>query len=277
MAIRIARKLAVPLAVLALAACSSPEEIGDKVGVKQDAATPAGGATARAGVAADAEARSVKEETDLYQFELAWPKEVSAIPALAARLEAVGKASRKQLIDDAQDQQEAAKENKFPYRALSYGEQWKVVANLPGWLSLTEDVYSYTGGAHGNYGRDSLVWDKAAGEGHSGIDLFASPEVLQSALGDRLCDALDAERLRKRGADYVSSGIDEFDQCPGISDATVIVGSSNKQTFDRIRIYFGPYVAGPYAEGDYELTFPVDANVLDAVKPAYRSAFSIKR
>jgi hypothetical protein len=57
----------------------------------------------------------------------------------------------------------------------------------------------------------------------------------------------------------------------------VIVGSSNGRTFDRIGVWFGPYLAGPYAEGAYELNFPVDAAVLGAVKPAYRSAFSVKR
>ena len=40
--------------------------------------------------------------------------------------------------------------------------------------------------------------------------------------------------------------------------------------FDRLSVYFGPYVAGPYAEGDYELDFPVTASVLDAVKPRLR-------
>ena len=34
------------------------------------------------------------------------------------------------------------------------------------------------------------------------------------------------------------------------------------------------YVAGPYAEGSYEFTFPVDSAVIDAVKPEYVAAFS---
>ena len=56
--------------------------------------------------------------------------------------------------------------------------------------------------------------------------------------------------------------------------ATVLVGSSNGKTFNRIGVWFGPYVAGPYAEGAYELTFGVDKAILDAVKPAYKAAFS---
>ncbi|WP_305098203.1 DUF4163 domain-containing protein [Croceibacterium aestuarii] len=277
MPIRIAPSLAVPLALLALAACSSPEEIGDKVGAKQDSAAAGGSATASAQADAKGGAHAVKEETDLYQFEMSWPQQAGNLPALAARLKAEENKARQKLKEEAEEDRQSAKDNDYPFRKHSWVEEYKVVADLPGWLSLTDDFYSFSGGAHGNYGRSSLVWDKAASEGHEGIDLFASPEVLQAALGRTLCDALDAERLKKRGADYVSSGIDEFDACPGLDEATIIVGSSNGKTFDRVGIYFGPYVAGPYAEGDYELDFPVDAEVLDAVKPAYRSAFSIKR
>ena len=42
-------------------------------------------------------------------------------------------------------------------------------------------------------------------------------------------------------------------------------------------MWFGPYVAGPYVEGHYELDFPMTPAMLEAVKPAYRSAFSAKR
>ena len=61
-----------------------------------------------------------------------------------------------------------------------------------------------------------------------------------------------------------------FDECQKVADATVLAGSSNGKAFDRIGIWFGPYVAGPYAEGAYELNFPVDAKVRAAVKAAAR-------
>jgi hypothetical protein len=67
-----------------------------------------------------------------------------------------------------------------------------------------------------------------------------------------------------------------FNSCPPISDATVLVGSSTGRAFDRIGIWFGPYVAGPYSEGAYELDFPVDAAVLRAVKPQYAGAFAAR-
>ena len=69
---------------------------------------------------------------------------------------------------------------------------------------------------------------------------------------------------------------DMFDECIDPVAETVILGSSNGQSFNRIGILVPPYEAGPYAEGDYEVTVPVTSAVLAAVKPEYRSSFSAK-
>jgi hypothetical protein len=42
-------------------------------------------------------------------------------------------------------------------------------------------------------------------------------------------------------------------------------------------VWFGPYVAGPYVEGAYELNFDMDKAMLETVKPAYRPVFSRRR
>jgi hypothetical protein len=67
---------------------------------------------------------------------------------------------------------------------------------------------------------------------------------------------------------------DEFDACLDPASVTVILGSANGQGFDRIGFLIDPYAAGPYAEGDYEVTLPVTGKVLAAVKPEFRSAFA---
>jgi len=41
-----------------------------------------------------------------------------------------------------------------------------------------------------------------------------------------------------------------------------------------IRVVIGPYEAGPYAEGSYDIAVPVDAGVLGAIKPEYRGSFA---
>ena len=263
-----------PLA-LALAGCSSPEYVSDELGV-----TETGQASASATAAATGEAKSVEEENDLYMFAYSYPAQVGAIPALAARLDADAKKAKAALIEQSEDDREQAQENDYPYRAHSFSEEWKVVADLPRFLSLSGEFATYTGGAHGMYGLETLVWDRQADTGVEGVGLFQSAQALNDALGPKLCDALDAERAERRGEPVVRGGAEDiagFDSCQHVEDATVLVGSSNGETFDRIGIWFGPYVAGAYAEGAYELNFPVDAAVIEAVKPEYRDAFTARR
>ncbi len=148
---------------------------------------------------------------------------------------------------------------------------------MPDWLSLSGKVQSYTGGAHGNYGFDSLVWDKARARAIEAIGLFQSADALDKALGDRFCAALNAERAKRRGEPVKKGSTDEFDKCVGAKEATVLVGSRGHRKFDRLSLQIGPYVAGPYAEGAYEFGFPVDTRVLAAVKPEFRAAFASRK
>ena len=228
-------------------------------------------------MAVPAGANSVKEQNDLYSFNYSWPKEAGNIPALARQLESDLEKSKQDLIANAQQGKEQADSSGFPYNAHYYSEQWSVVARLPQWLSLSGKFSAYTGGAHGNYGLETLVWDRKVGRGFPAIEMFESPKALSDALGSKLCHALDRERARRRKGTPKAQIAAEFTKCVGVDEATVLVGSSNGRTFNRVGVWFGPYVAGPYAEGAYELTFPVDQAVLATVKPAYRAAFSRAR
>lgn len=250
----------------------SPGEANAVVGTAGDAAAPA---------IADAKPVDFDDSSQIEggerTFSYSWPAAVSAIPALAARLE---QDRDEQLVQQKAEWNETlaqAPADCATCRNRSYSEEWQVVADLPDWLSLSSKLSLYTGGAHGTYGRTSLVWDKDAGVGMSGVDMFKSPVALETALGSRLCSALNTQRARRRGEPVPPASRDMFDACPGIDQATVFVGSGNGRTFDRIGIYFGPYVAGPYAEGEYELDFPVTSAIIDAVKPEYARAFSVKR
>lgn len=260
---------------LALAACSSAEGPGD-----DPAASEAAGAEASASAQATAGvAKAVEEDNDLYSFAYAYPAEADAIPELAARLDKDAEEAKATLISESEDDRKQAEANGFPYRAHSFSEEWKIVANLPRYLSLSGEFATYSGGAHGMYGLESLVWDKQKKAGVDGVEIFRSAEALDDALGQKLCDALNAERGKRRGeaVPQVPDGEDYgFNSCQHVKDATVLVGSSNGQAFDRIGIWFGPYIAGPYAEGSYELNFPVDAAVIEVVKPEYSEAFTVR-
>lgn len=258
--------------LLALAACSSAGETSQADEEGKANATATATATART---SSAEGVAVKEETELFSYTFAYPAEVDAIPALASEIQRQEDVTKSQMLADAESDRKASRGGAFPYRQHSLSVDWKVVADLPGWLSLTREFATYTGGAHGIYGVTSLVWDKQEGRAMEGIDFFVSPGTLTSAVAQTYCPALDRQREAKNGAAPDRS--DPFGQCPDVTELTIIPGSSNGSTFDRVGFYAGPYVAGSYAEGSYEVTLPVDARIMEAVKPEYRGTFSVKR
>ena len=222
-------------------------------------------------------ARVVKEENALYDFDYTYPAAAEALPGLKAWLDADLDKKKWELIKSAKNGQAEAKADKFVFRAYADGTTWKVVTDLPGWLSLSAELYSDSGGAHPNHGYGALVWDKQAARRRDPRDLFVSHTALSRTIRARFCDLLDVERSKRRQEKVNRNSGDMFDACIDPVEEVIILGSSNGKAFDRVGVLVGPYEAGPYAEGDYEFTLPVTGAVLAAVRPAYRSAFAIKR
>lgn len=217
----------------------------------------------------------VEVKTADYTFSYRWPAAVEAIPALRARLDAEQAGLRRDLARGASDwRREAAKDPDLRFVPYDMQTEWKVVTSLPGWLSLSKTFSIYEGGAHPNHDFGALVWDRTAGQARKPLDLFVSARALDAAVRKPFCDALDAQRAERRGEPVNRASGDDFDACIAPSEQTVILGSSNRKTFNRIGILVAPYAAGPYAEGSYDITVPVTPAVLQAVKPEFRAAFS---
>ena len=270
------------LLALVIAACSSPEDMAKDTGVAAPDArssASAGSAIASASASAaagDAAATKLEDKAEQdgasREFSYGWPAAVSAVPALQQRFQQERDAA---LAEQKRDWQstltELAGEDCTGCKSMSFEKNWAVVADLPRFLSLSADMYFYTGGAHGNSGFDALVWDREAGAALAPEAMFRSEAALQDALGAAWCKALNAEKRKRMGGDFSDDG---FFPCPPITDLTVLLGSSDKQRFNRIGLIAAPYVAGSYAEGPYEITLPVTPAVLAAVKPEYKAAFA---
>lgn len=254
----------------AVAACNGETDADP---VPTPTATPSPTATASA---SSSGARSVAEETDDFLFEYSYPAEAGRIVELASLLDIQLEQRREELASESAAARREARQDGFPYNKHSYTAEWKVVTELPGWVSLSADIATYTGGAHGNYTVESLVWDKENERSMDAITLFTSPAALEEALGDRFCEALDRQRAERREEPVPEESDNQFDQCPGIDELEILAGSSNTRTFNRLTVYAGPYVAGPYAEGAYEVDLNIDRSILAAVKPEYRDAFSAR-
>lgn len=217
-------------------------------------------------------AREVHEKNELYEFDYSYPAVAGAVPELKALLDKELEEARRELKAQATEGRKAAKESGFPYHPYTHTVEWKVVTDLPAWLSLSTVVGFYSGGAHPNYVYDTVLWDRIAAKRRAPVDLFTSKEALRGAIRARFCEELDRQRARKRSGSGMGD-IPEFSDCIDPTEQTVILGSSNGKAFDRIGILVAPYAAGPYAEGDYEVTLPVTQKVLDAVRPEFKAAF----
>lgn len=268
------------IAVIAvLSACKEPKSEAAHPAQAPDAAIASASATATpsATPTPTATARKVETENDLFAFSYAYPAEAAAIPDLAGELEADLVKHRNELSAEAREGRALARDEGFRFNPYGYSAEWRVVTQIPGWLSLSALRSSYTGGAHPNYWHDALLWDREANRRRDPLDLFASKAAFTAAIREPFCSALNRERAKRRGGPVRPDSDEPFSDCIDPADSTVILGSSNRQRFDRIGILIAPYEAGAYAEGGYEVTLPVTAAVLAAVRPEYRNSLAIGR
>jgi hypothetical protein len=264
------------LLAVVLAACSAPAEIAAQSGAEASGKVAADAPAPPAPPAAPASGQMVTFGDDAEQgvakrtFGYSWPAAAAAIPALAAHLTAERDAM---LAEQKADWQRALAEfgDKDCVSCVNRDieKSWDVVANLPRFLSLSASWYDYSGGTRGNFAFDALVWDREANRALDPKAMFRSPAALQGAVGEAWCRKFDAQLRENLGKDYSD---DDFFNCPPIADLTVLVGSSDKQRFNRIGLVAAPYVAHPW---DYEVTLPVTPKVLAAVKPEYKAAFAL--
>jgi len=261
------------IGVALLSACSQAQD-----DAAADAPASESAAAAEPAGESAAKARKVVQDNEMMNFEYSYPAQAAAIPGLKAMLESDIAAKQEATRQGTMGEQEMAKEDpSYPVRRHEHITSWAVVTDIPGWLSLSAERWEYTGGAHGNPWFEALLWDKVANVKRSPMDLFTSKRALDEAIAIAVCRQIDAQREKKRGEPINPDRQGSFEECVAPSDTTIILGSSDGKKFDRIGALIAPYLAGPYAEGSYEATVPVNRAVLDAIKPEYRQYFAEAR
>ncbi|WP_156841051.1 DUF4163 domain-containing protein [Novosphingobium aquimarinum] len=222
----------------------------------------------------DAKARNEKIDNGVYEFAYSYPAKAARYSNLREWLDGRLEKQRGEVEKSAREDKANAEKDGYPYRPHSSETEWKVVTDLPGWLSLSAESYEYTGGAHGMSYFDTLLWDKAARKVREPTELFASSAALRDAIQKPFCDALDRERAKRRGEPVQRDNGDTFNECINPLESVVILGSKSGKGFDRLGVLVAPYAAGAYAEGSYEVTLPITPAVVRAAKPEYRGAFA---
>ncbi|ALJ12175.1 DUF4163 domain-containing protein [Sphingopyxis macrogoltabida] len=255
---------------LILTACSEkPDTPAEKAAAAAVPGAPPGGP---ADVAAkNAPASDVKEKNELVEFAYSYPAEAAQIPGLAAWLDNDRATQRDALVSAARRDQAAADKEGFPYYAHSHLQKWQRITSTPRFLSLSAEIETYMGGAHGMQTFDTLVWDRNRAKRLKPLDMFASGEAFDKAVNDDLCAAIERAKAA-RGVEWVRDG-SPFGKCPSAAAQTVWLGSSDGRYLDRLTIAIAPYEIGAYAEGSYKINLPMSQAIVHAVKPEYARDF----
>jgi hypothetical protein len=204
-------------------------------------------------------------------FEYGWSSEANAVPALVRRFTMDMRKQRASLTAQAQSDAADRRKQGFPFNPYSETTSIATAGQTPRLLSLQIDSYSFTGGAHGNSGTTALLWDRRTAKEIPFNSLFRTNSGLVTGFRGPYCRALDAERNKRRQGETPGG---DFDKCPAFSELALIPADSNHNgRFDHLLLIAAPYVAGPYVEGEYEISLPVKPAETAKLKPEYRSSF----
>ncbi|HYC67197.1 RsiV family protein [Brevundimonas sp.] len=235
------------VAVTALSACNRD---------RNEAAAPGGAAGRDAAVTpADAAApMTFEDKTPYADVRLVLPEAIKAQTDLHARLYAEEVRKLRQFVDGAQsDLVEAGAD---PGQPKYTNTVTFVAAAETGKLFSLKRVSFETGGAHPNTLTSGVLWDKALKRQIGLADLFRKGADL-SVLDEALCSALNTAK-RARVPDGASITFDSKPfACPHIASTAFVLAPGTVQgKAAGLTFLIGPYQAGPYAEGAYELAIP---------------------
>lgn len=210
-----------------------------------------------------ASALMLREAGPKSDFRWSVPPEATLEPALFRMLRAEAVKGAAELRAAAADELRAG---------IRYSDvrRFTVAAETRPLLALEGRSYGFTGGAHGSSGTRAVWFDRGAKRVVGWSQLFTDPAKADALLRAAYCPALDAERAKRRGGQ--AAGMAAFDACPKTDELTVLPVAG--EAIYGLRVVADPYVAGPYAEGAYEVRLDLPAGLRALVKPAYRAAFA---
>jgi len=215
-------------------------------------------------------------ENELIEFHYGWSAEAAAVPELAARFREDMEKREADVIGGAKDDKASREKEGFDFHPYMSSTQYDTAGQAERLLSLKVDVGSYEGGAHGNHGTGSVLWDRQARKEIKDVDVFAEAANRDRLLTQRWCDALNKAREEKRGEPVGGGGM--FDDCPKLDEIAIIPTDKNRNgRFELLTLIASPYVAGPWVEGDYEIELAVTPDLLAGLKSDYRASFEVSQ
>ena len=258
-----------------LAACGPQSPENSAAAEAPNAAEPAAVSAPAKSSAPAAKAFSVSDKTDLYEFEYGWSAEAAAIPELDARFRKAMDKAKAELVSGATEDRDERKKQGYDYHPHSTQMSYETSGQSQRLLSLESMVYGFTGGAHGSTGSGAILWDRQLAREIGLQDLLQQGQSWTGAIRQPFCVLLNRER-EKRREEPVNTD-DLFGNCPEMKEVTTLLSDTDRNgRFDHVTVIADQYVAGPYAEGPYEIALPITAKMIERLKPEYATSFEPK-
>ncbi|HVQ08426.1 MAG TPA: hypothetical protein VMS43_08315 [Allosphingosinicella sp.] len=257
------KRILIPAALLLLAAPAVAQEAAER---PLDPNCPREGDNRPTGIAWLCNGQLTRN----YAFAFVYPAAAQRIPALKEILAAQAEEDRARLA------QEAAAFGDAP-QPFSYDAEWRLDAVTPELAAASAAISTYSGGAHGGIEYRVILIDRREDRRIRLVDLFA-PNLFENSLfgrrirgiravQDSFCRALTAQ-IRARREEPLAKIT-----CPDIEEQPVTFLCGPRGRIEAMRAMLNPYVAGSWAEGSYEVDFPLDARMIGNMKRRYRVAF----
>jgi len=153
---------------------------------------------------------------------------------------------KKTLHDEAKKAYKESKKSKYPFRPFEAVAVYKVHLLNPKILSLTIDLYQYTGGAHGSTVKIAFNYDLKTGKELGYKDIFRNCVDYKKVIVDWV-----TRKIESNPENFFPDAID------------TVKKFTDEQPFyitpDGIVVYYGLYEIAPYAAGIQEFPIPFSA------------------
>lgn len=260
--------LTASMAALLLAACAPAAEAPvEEEGAATAEASSEGTAQPEA-LPADLGSPVFEEITDTYEIRAVVDPQIAAFdPALAQVYFAGAQVSldalKEQAVNDSQSAAEDAAANGTEswFRPYAMEFRFEATAQQGDIISVLQNVYSNTGGAHPNYALKGIVQQKGQPEpvaiGAVVADVAGFGGRVKSHLTDKKHERVYGESSRDMVTAEVAELLGDDANAGSVWGANyILVPSTEAGKFGGISVLFSPYDVGPYAEGSYTVTVP---------------------
>ncbi len=272
--------LTLSAAALVLAACMQGEEVGPpQLSETRTAET--------ASLPVDLGSPAMEITNDSFRGRAVVDPQIAAFdPQLAGQLMVRAREALEEMDESARrDQAEWAAaveegEAGYNFRPYEMEVRHRGISQADGFISVQQDIYLNSGGAHPNYFLGGALYAVEGGGPVPITAIVADPAAFGARLKAGLVEAKIARGYDEAARGYVEDQVEEYlgdDAVAGAewANSYILNPSTEEGLFGGITVLFSPYDVGPYAEGSYEITIPA-AEIEGHLTPAWAGRFGGK-